>query len=68
MVIGLSGVQFGLLSLRVINKIGWAQSANPICLITSNDNRQLDEHESYYQFIIIITISENWSERQNFCR
>ena len=39
---------------------GCSRRTNPVCLMTSNDNGQnWTNMKSYYQFIIIITISEN---------
>ena len=60
MVIGLSGVQFGLKwYIQVINKIGWPQSGGPICQLWVWLQTQLEDRKSCYQLIITVTISEN---------
>ena len=45
MVIGLSGVQFGLYIIRVINKIGRLRSGSSICLITIMTTDRIGRHE-----------------------
>ena len=59
MVIGLSGVQFGLYSNHTSdNKIGRSHSGSPICSSRVWLQTELDDTKSYYQLIIKITISE----------
>ena len=59
MVIGLSGVQFGLQSYESSdNKIGGPRSGSLICLSRVWLQTELDDTKSYYQLIIKITISE----------
>ena len=60
MVIGLNGVQFGLLYRR---------SGNPICLSRVWLQTELEDTKSYFQLIIKITISEKrmanlWKKRK----
>ena len=56
MVTGLSGVQFGLLIIQVINKIGRPRSGSPICLITSMITDRIGRHE------VLLPINHNFNK------